>query len=54
MTNRNVVFGVIGLVAFYGAAFGGLAYSARTNPDRVSAAYSAYGSHSAVIGPCYP
>ena len=51
MTNRNIVVVLIGLVAFYGATFGGLAYSAKTNPDRVDAAYSAYGAHGAVIGP---
>ena len=52
MTRRNVIFGLIGLVAFYGAAFGGLAYSARTNPERVDDAFSAYGAvHGVVIQP---
>jgi hypothetical protein len=51
MPKGNMIFGLIGLVAFYGVVFGALSYSARTNPDRVDAAYSAYGAHSAVIGP---
>ena len=49
MTKRNVIFALIGLVAFYGAAFGGLAYSARTNPDGVDDAYGAV--HGVVIQP---
>jgi hypothetical protein len=46
---KNVVLTVICLVVFYGATFGGLAYSARTSPYRV---YSAYGAvHGVVVHP---
>jgi hypothetical protein len=46
---KNVALTVICLVVFYGATFGGLAYSARTSPYSV---YSAYGAvHGVVIHP---
>jgi hypothetical protein len=49
MTARNIAVGLIVLTAFYTITFGGLAYSARTDPYRVSEAHGAV--HGIVIYP---
>jgi hypothetical protein len=49
MTARKIAVGLIVLAAFYTITFGGLAYSAKTDPYRVDEAHGAV--HGIVIYP---